>query len=103
MLNLDNNPESGLKGGIHLRIANNIYQEPAASNLDALRVKSRATGKHLTYDCRWATIREDRVACAKGRILGASHDGTAFALAILRGVSMSACQGCEDFISMGDE
>lgn len=83
-----------------------FFRDPMASQLVQLRIKARKKlntlkkKKRLTYDCLSAIVKGDSVLCKKKHAfkkVGKRQKEGLSLLAVLRGMSSSVCQSCEDY------
>lgn len=72
-------------------LANFYFEEPMASQLEAMREKARARHYRITYDCFSAVVNKDKVTCKKGHRL---ERGSMGLLSVLRGRTSKVCQTC---------
>jgi len=70
------------------------------SQLEDERDRKRGDGR-ISYDCFHLKLRDNRVYCDKGKLLGPARDGSLSLLYVLRGVCSGACRECKEYYDDG--
>ncbi len=76
----------------------NIWNdEDKLNKLEEQRNSLRESGKIMTFDCLNTRVKDNRVFCTKGKLLGQAKDGSLDLITVLRGVCSGSCKDCEDY------
>lgn len=75
-----------------------IWEEPRASDFDAMREKARKKGK-ITFDCHNAMYPQkgNLVRCRLGHKMGTNKDGYMHLYNVMAGRTGVGCRRCPDF------